>query len=264
MRFAAAVLLAIAFAAHGETLRVGSKRFTESYILGEVLIQVAQKAGATAEHKPGLGNTGIVFAALKAGSIDLYPEYTGTIAKEILKLEGYEVSEARNGREGVERARKEPPDLVLCDITMPEMNGHRVLQNLREDTATAHLPFIFLTGWGEKEDLRTGMNLGADDYLVKPVEPADLIAAVDARLRRRKQAGRRTCTFSTSSCPEPAGGIIFRRRLARPRARTLSRSPGRTWPGRTRPAYSTPRLATGTTSPTPPSASSSPRATPSS
>ena len=88
MRLAIAALLACAFAAHGETLRVGSKRFTESYILGEVLIQAAQKAGASAEHKPGLGNTGIVFAALKAGSIDLYPEYTGTIAKEILKLEG--------------------------------------------------------------------------------------------------------------------------------------------------------------------------------
>jgi osmoprotectant transport system permease protein len=88
MKLAFAVLLACAFAAHGETLRVGSKRFTESYILGEVLIQAAQKAGTPAEHKPGLGNTGIVFGALKAGSIDLYPEYTGTIAKEILKLEG--------------------------------------------------------------------------------------------------------------------------------------------------------------------------------
>ena len=88
MRLALAALLACVFAAHGETLRVGSKRFTESYILGEVLIQAAQRAGASAEHKPGLGNTGIVFAALKAGSIDLYPEYTGTIAKEILKLEG--------------------------------------------------------------------------------------------------------------------------------------------------------------------------------
>ena len=72
---------------------------------------------------------------------------------------------------------------------MPEMNGHRVLEAVRSDAATAHLPFIFLTGWGEKEDLRTGMNLGADDYLVKPVEPAELLTAVKARLRRRKQAG---------------------------------------------------------------------------
>jgi DNA-binding NarL/FixJ family response regulator len=86
-------------------------------------------------------------------------------------------------------AVKEKPDLVVCDITMPEMNGHRVLQSLREQPGTVATPFIFLTGWGEREDLRAGMNLGADDYLVKPVEPTDLIAAVAARLRRRKQTG---------------------------------------------------------------------------
>ena len=89
--------------------------------------------------------------------------------------------------EGVTLARKEKPALVLCDITMPEMNGHRVVEALRADAATAHVPFIFLTGWGERNDLRTGMNLGADDYLVKPVEPADLLSAVEARLRRRQQ-----------------------------------------------------------------------------
>ncbi|TAK50566.1 MAG: ABC transporter permease subunit, partial [Betaproteobacteria bacterium] len=86
--FAALLLLAAGAAAADEPLRVGSKRFTESYILGEVIAQAARDAGTQAEHKPGLGNTGIVFAALKTGSIDLYPEYTGTIAKEILKLAG--------------------------------------------------------------------------------------------------------------------------------------------------------------------------------
>ena len=80
------VLLA-SLPAQGDTLRIGSKRFTESYILGEVLRQAAE--GKTAvEHRPGMGNTGILYAALKGGSIDLYPEYTGTIAKEILKVEG--------------------------------------------------------------------------------------------------------------------------------------------------------------------------------
>ena len=107
----------------------------------------------------------------------------------LLAAEGYEAVEARHGREGVELARREKPALVLCDITMPEMNGHRVLEALRADPATAHLPFVFLTGWGEREDQRTGMNLGADDYLVKPGEPADLLAAVSARLRRRRQSG---------------------------------------------------------------------------
>jgi DNA-binding NarL/FixJ family response regulator len=107
---------------------------------------------------------------------------------ELLRLEGYDVIEARNGREGVERARKEPPDLVLCDITMPEMNGHRVLETLRGEPRTAHVPFVFLTGWNEREDIRTGMNLGADDYLTKPVVPAELAAAIRARLRRAEVA----------------------------------------------------------------------------
>lgn len=107
----------------------------------------------------------------------------------LLASEGYQTIEARNGREGVELVKSQRPDLVLCDITMPEMNGHRVLEALRNDAATAHLPFIFLTGWGENQDLRAGMNLGADDYLVKPVDPTELLTAVKARLRRRKQAG---------------------------------------------------------------------------
>ena len=80
-------LLAAAFSVHTapEPLRIGSKRFTESYVLGEVLTQAASRAGVPAEHRPGLGNTAILFAALRSGAIDAYPEYTGTIAVEILK-----------------------------------------------------------------------------------------------------------------------------------------------------------------------------------
>ena len=90
------LLLAAASAAMGdEVLRVGSKRFTESYILGEI---ITQSVPGRAEHRPGLGNTGIVYAALKAGSIDLYPEYSGTIAREILKLEGAFTLEDLNRR----------------------------------------------------------------------------------------------------------------------------------------------------------------------
>ena len=84
MRWFLPAVFACAFSAHAETLKVGSKRFTESYILGEVIV----RAAGDAAHRPGLGNTGILYAALKSGSIDLYPEYTGTIAKEILKLDG--------------------------------------------------------------------------------------------------------------------------------------------------------------------------------
>ena len=87
-RWLLALTLALAMPATAETLRVGSKRFTESYILAEIVLRSALEAGAEVEHRPGLGNTGIVFAALRAGSIDLYPDYTGTIARELLKLEG--------------------------------------------------------------------------------------------------------------------------------------------------------------------------------
>jgi osmoprotectant transport system permease protein len=83
-----AALAASIAAAQDATLKVGSKRFTESYILGEILRETAVRAGVKAEHRPGLGNTGIVFAALKGGAIDVYPEYAGTIAREILKLDG--------------------------------------------------------------------------------------------------------------------------------------------------------------------------------
>jgi osmoprotectant transport system permease protein len=83
----ALLVVASGAAASEETLRIGSKRFTESYVLGEVLL-AAVKGKVPAEHRQGLGNTGIVFAALKAGSIDVYPEYAGTVAREILRLEG--------------------------------------------------------------------------------------------------------------------------------------------------------------------------------
>jgi len=118
---------------------------------------------------------------------------------ELLRLEGYEVIEARNGREGVERARRDLPDLVICDITMPEMNGHRVLETLRSEPRTAHLPFVFLTGWNEQEDVRTGMNLGADDYLMKPLVPAELSAAVRARLRRAELTAAASSARGTST-----------------------------------------------------------------
>lgn len=130
-----------------------------------------------------------------------------TQCAELLRLEGYEVFEARNGREGIERARREIPDLVICDITMPEMNGHRVLETLRGEPRTAHLPFVFLTGWSEQADVRMGMNLGADDYLVKPVVPDELTAAVSARLRRAEAAAprRNGAKEATPASLEPLG-----------------------------------------------------------
>ena len=101
-----------------------------------------------------------------------------------LEMEGFEVLTAENGRVGVTTAQSELPDLIICDVMMPELDGHGVLRELRAHQPTATTPFIFLTAKGEKPDIRTGMNLGADDYLTKPVVKADLLAAIRARFER--------------------------------------------------------------------------------
>lgn len=108
---------------------------------------------------------------------------------EILELEGFTPLAAANGKTGMATALRELPDLILCDVTMPELDGHGVLSALRAGAATRQIPFIFLTAKGERQDVREGMNLGADDYLIKPVDVDDLLAAIEARLERSQQQG---------------------------------------------------------------------------
>ena len=96
----------------------------------------------------------------------------------LLRYYDYEPVAAENGRQGLEMARREKPDLILCDVMLPELDGHGVLQAMQTDAALARTPFIFLTARGEKEDIRSGMNLGADDYLTKPVGRDQLMAAI--------------------------------------------------------------------------------------
>src|SRR5215470_9668067 len=105
----------------------------------------------------------------------------------VLRLEKFDPLDAENGRIGVEMAKKEKPDLILCDVMMPEMDGYGVIAALRAEAVTVATPFIFLTAKGEKPDIRAGMNLGADDYLTKPVAKADLLAAIRTRLERAEQ-----------------------------------------------------------------------------
>jgi len=105
----------------------------------------------------------------------------------ILRMEGHVALTAANGEQGLELARRENPDLIFCDVMMPRLDGHGVINALRADKATAGIPFIFLTARGERNDFRTGMNLGADDYLTKPATATELLAAVEARLKRESQ-----------------------------------------------------------------------------
>ena len=109
----------------------------------------------------------------------------------LLRYYDYEPVAAENGRVAVEMARREKPDLILCDVMMPELDGYGVLHALQSDPSLARIPFIFLTAKGEKDDLRSGMNLGADDYLTKPVINADLVRAIESRLRRSEQQMKR-------------------------------------------------------------------------
>lgn len=102
-----------------------------------------------------------------------------------LSLEAYEAIGAANGRIGVELALQHNPDLILCDIMMPEKDGYRVLLELRTQPQTALTPFLFMTAKQEKDDIRYGMELGADDYITKPFSHAELLGAVRSRLARR-------------------------------------------------------------------------------
>lgn len=105
---------------------------------------------------------------------------------EILDLANYVVVTAENGKQGVEMAKKENPDLIICDIMMPDLDGYGVLHILGKDPKLASVPFIFLTAKAEKSDMRKGMNLGADDYLVKPFDKMELLDAVETRIRRNE------------------------------------------------------------------------------
>lgn len=109
----------------------------------------------------------------------------------ILEREQFQVAAAPNGLIGLDLARSDPPDLIICDIMMPELDGYEVLEALRADKATATIPFIFLTAKGERVDQRAGMSIGADDYLTKPVLKDDLLDSIHARLRRREQEDQR-------------------------------------------------------------------------
>jgi len=106
---------------------------------------------------------------------------------EILELAGYNTFQAKNGKIGVEMALTKLPDVILCDISMPELDGFGVLNMLSKQPSTSGLPFIFLTAKTERTDMRRGMEMGADDYLTKPFNENELLNAIDCRLKKRDQ-----------------------------------------------------------------------------
>ncbi len=107
------------------------------------------------------------------------------IMEALADIGGFAVAGAANGRLGLEAARAYLPDLILCDVMMPQLNGFGVLVELQKDRGMARIPFIFLTARAEREAMRQGMTLGADDYITKPFEPVELVTAINTRLAKQ-------------------------------------------------------------------------------
>src|SRR3954471_5722008 len=103
---------------------------------------------------------------------------------EILELAGYRIFLAADGKQGVAAALAEKPDIIVCDIMMPELDGYGVIHMLQKNPETQHIPFIFLTARAERTEIRKGMELGADDYITKPFSGTELLNAIESRLKK--------------------------------------------------------------------------------
>lgn len=103
---------------------------------------------------------------------------------ELLELSGYKVFTAPNGKLGIQKAKSENPNIIICDIMMPEIDGYGVLESMASEDATKHIPFIFLSAKTEHKEIRKGMDMGADDYLTKPFDEQELISAIESRLAK--------------------------------------------------------------------------------
>lgn len=132
----------------------------------------------------------------------------------LLEFEGFQVSGAHNGCTGVEKAKASPPDLIVCDVMMPDLDGYGVLEQLRQHPATRQVLFIFLSAKGDRADIRAGMNLGADDYLVKPVSHPELLEAIAARLERQRVVELQRDFSPDFSSPQPLERLGLTKREA--------------------------------------------------
>jgi EAL domain-containing protein (putative c-di-GMP-specific phosphodiesterase class I)/ActR/RegA family two-component response regulator len=118
---------------------------------------------------------------------------------KLLKAEGFDVTGAENGAQGLNAAVSNLPDVIICDVMMPELDGYGVLMALRSNPVTATLPFVFLTGKAERSEMRQGMELGADDYLTKPFTKAELVGAIASRLKKQEAVAEQYNTLRSQS-----------------------------------------------------------------
>jgi DNA-binding NarL/FixJ family response regulator len=106
------------------------------------------------------------------------------LVKDYLEFRGYEVLTADNGKEALNSLSQNLPDMIICDIMMPEMDGYALIENVRQDPRTSWIPVLFLSARGQSQDRIKGLNLGADVYMVKPFEPEELVAQVESSLKQ--------------------------------------------------------------------------------
>ncbi|HEV8246010.1 MAG TPA: sigma-54 dependent transcriptional regulator, partial [Polyangiaceae bacterium] len=152
---------------------------------------------------------------------------------ELLTEEGFEVLTADCGSDGIALAKGREPDLIICDIMMPGVDGYGVLRAVRDYASTSRVPFIFLTAKAERADIRMGMNLGADDYLTKPFTRVELLEAVRIRLKRAEEIGVRAAQERETRSAKPsspeldgAGAIVVKDRIMRALYEQAARAAG--------------------------------------
>jgi DNA-binding NarL/FixJ family response regulator len=123
------------------------------------------------------------------------------LVKDYLEFRGYEVVTAENGREALEVLEQDTPDMIICDVMMPEMDGYSLVRHVREDPRTSWIPVLFLSAKGQSQDRVKGLNTGADVYMVKPFEPEELVAQVESSLKQAARMSERTGK-STDNAPK--------------------------------------------------------------
>jgi DNA-binding NarL/FixJ family response regulator len=124
------------------------------------------------------------------------------LVKDYLEFRGYEVVTAENGREALEVLEKTIPDMIICDVMMPEMDGYALVRNVREDPRTSWVPVLFLSAKGQSQDRVKGLNTGADVYMVKPFEPEELVAQVESSLKQASRIAERPGKTGSDSSPK--------------------------------------------------------------
>lgn len=124
------------------------------------------------------------------------------LVKDYLEFRGYEVVTAENGREALEVLEQELPDMIICDVMMPEMDGYSFVRHLREDARTNWIPVLFLSAKGQTQDKVKGLTTGADVYMVKPFEPEELVAQVESSLKQATRIADRQGARGADNAPK--------------------------------------------------------------